>query len=81
VGGDPSENAEILRQVLQGQGSIAQRDAVALKASLALQVAGAIAEPIGSPEACAVGVTRAKEILASGAAWEKLVALREFLQA
>ena len=81
VGGDPSENAEILRQVLQGQGSIAQRDAVALNASLALQVAGAIAEPIGSSEACAVGVARAKEILASGAAWEKLVALREFLKA
>ena len=79
VGGDPAQNAEILQQILQGKGTIAQRDAVALNASLALQVAGTIAQPIGSPAACAAGVALAKEILASGAAWDKLVALRTFL--
>jgi anthranilate phosphoribosyltransferase len=79
VGGTPAENAEILQAVLQGRGTPAQQDAVALNASLALQAAGAIDGAIGSAAACAAGVTRAKEILASGAAWDKLVALREFL--
>lgn len=74
-GGDVQENAEILQAVLQGKGTEAQRDAVALNASLALQVAGAI--PL---LAHAQGVQVAREILDSGAAWAKLEQLVQFLK-
>ncbi len=42
AGGDVSQNAEILKSVLQGKGTQAQRDVVALNAALALQVGGAV---------------------------------------
>ncbi len=74
-GGDVQENAVILKAVLQGKGTQAQQDAVALNASLALQVAGAI--PLLDH---AQGVSVSREILQSGSAWEKLVQLVEFLQ-
>ncbi|MBD2450787.1 anthranilate phosphoribosyltransferase [Nostoc sp. FACHB-152] len=74
-GGDVQENAEILKAVLQGKGTTAQQDAVALNASLALQVAGAI--PLLDH---AQGVSVAKEILKSGSSWEKLEQLVQFLQ-
>ncbi len=74
-GGNVEENAEILRNVLQGKGTPAQMDVVALNASLALQVGGAI--PLGSHEA---GVCLAKEILLSGESWLKLQQLIEFLK-
>ncbi|MBD2360269.1 anthranilate phosphoribosyltransferase [Anabaena minutissima FACHB-250] len=74
-GGDVQENAVILKAVLQGKGTQAQQDAVALNASLALQVAGAI--PLMDH---AQGVTVAKEILQTGTAWAKLAQLVEFLQ-
>ncbi|WP_414577127.1 anthranilate phosphoribosyltransferase [Anabaena sp. CCY 9402-a] len=74
-GGDVQENAVILKAVLQGKGTQAQQDAVALNASLALQVAGAI--PLMDH---AQGVTVAKEILQTGIAWAKLAQLVEFLQ-
>jgi anthranilate phosphoribosyltransferase len=65
-----------LTNVLQGKGTQAQTDAVALNASLALQVAGAIAW-----EDHVAGITKAKEIMASGAAWTKLQELVTFLKA
>ncbi|RCJ24675.1 anthranilate phosphoribosyltransferase [Nostoc minutum NIES-26] len=74
-GGDVQENAEILKAVLQGKGTIAQQDAVALNASLALQVAGAI--PLLDH---AQGVSVAKEILQSGTPWAKLEQLVQFLR-
>jgi anthranilate phosphoribosyltransferase len=74
-GGDVQENAEILKAVLQGKGTTAQQDAVALNASLALQVAGAI--PLLDH---AQGVSVAKEILKGGSSWAKLEALVQFLQ-
>ncbi|AFY48920.1 anthranilate phosphoribosyltransferase [Nostoc sp. PCC 7524] len=74
-GGHVQENAVILKAVLQGKGTQAQQDAVALNASLALQVAGAI--PLLDH---AQGVTVAKEILQTGTAWTKLEQLVEFLQ-
>ncbi len=74
-GGNVEENAEILRNVLQGKGTPAQMDVVALNASLAFQVGGAI--PMGSH---AAGVSMAKEILFSGEAWLKLQQLIEFLK-
>ncbi|MGH1394206.1 MAG: anthranilate phosphoribosyltransferase [Trichormus sp.] len=74
-GGDVQENAVILKAVLQGKGTQAQQDAVALNASLALQVAGAI--PLLDH---AQGVKVAKEILQAGTAWTKLEHLVGFLQ-
>ncbi|MGF2036917.1 MAG: anthranilate phosphoribosyltransferase [Nostoc sp. CmiVER01] len=73
-GGDVQENAEILKAVLQGKGTQAQQDAVALNASLALQVGGTIALLDH-----AQGIKIAKDILQSGAAWTKLEELVEFL--
>lgn len=74
-GGDVAENAVILKAVLQGKGTEAQQDAVALNASLALQVAGVV--PWLDH---AQGVSVSREILQSGAAWDKLAQLVEFLQ-
>jgi anthranilate phosphoribosyltransferase len=67
------ENAAILRSVLQGKGTDAQRDVVALNTALALSVAGKFDD-------LSQGVTLAQEVLASGAAWEKLEALVAFLR-
>ncbi|MBF2007416.1 MAG: anthranilate phosphoribosyltransferase [Chlorogloeopsis fritschii C42_A2020_084] len=74
-GGDVQENAEILKAVLQGKGTVEQQDVVALNAALALQVGGAI--PLLDH---AQGIQVAKDILQSGAAWVKLEQLVRFLQ-
>lgn len=71
-GGDLQENTEILRSLLQGQGTTAQQDVVALNAALALWVGDSV-------ETYQEGITRAKEILQSGTAWEKLEQLIQFL--
>jgi anthranilate phosphoribosyltransferase len=73
-GGEVAENAEILSRVLQGKGTLAQTEVVALNAALALQVGELV--PFGN---FSEGVTQAKEILQSGAAWDKLQALIRFL--
>lgn len=72
-GGEVEENAAILSAVLQGKGTEAQRNAVALNAALALYVAGAVST-------WQDGIARSLEILTSGAAWEKLEALVTFLK-
>jgi anthranilate phosphoribosyltransferase len=74
-GGELLENTEILTAVLQGKGTTAQREAVALNAGLALQVAGVVPS-----DDLRAGVDRAKEVIASGAAWDKLQALVTFLR-
>ncbi|MGK7876505.1 MAG: anthranilate phosphoribosyltransferase [Xenococcaceae cyanobacterium] len=74
-GGELEENAAILRNVLQGKGTQAQQDAVALNASLALQVGDIV--PF---EDHVQGIEKAREILNSGAAWSKLEELIQFLQ-
>jgi anthranilate phosphoribosyltransferase len=71
-GGDLDENTAILKAVLQGKGTQAQTDAVALNAALALQVGNVVAD-------AAAGVKLAREVLKSGAAWDKLAALVKFL--
>lgn len=73
-GGDLPENTEILRSLLQGKGTTAQQDVVALNAALALWVGESI-------ETYQDGVSQAKEILQSGAAWKKLEQLVQFLSA
>ncbi len=74
-GGDVEENATILRNVLQGKGSIPQTDVVVLNASLALQVAEVV--PFGNH---LQGIEKAREILSSGIPWLKLEELVSFLQ-
>ncbi|WP_071516135.1 anthranilate phosphoribosyltransferase [Geitlerinema sp. PCC 9228] len=74
-GGNLQENADILRQVLQGKGTAAQMDVVALNASLALQVGEAV--PMGDH---IQGITVAKDILSAGTAWSKLEELVNYLK-
>lgn len=77
-GGEVEENAAILRDLLQGKGTAAQQAVVALNAALALKVAG-VAQGETFEAAIADGITRANDILQSGAAWAKLEALVAFL--
>lgn len=74
-GGEIEENTTILRNVLQGKGTIAQQEVVALNASFALQV-GAVT-PWGEHRQ---GIEKALDILKSGAAWDKLQHLVTFLK-
>jgi len=78
-GGELEENTTILRNVLQGKGTQAQQDAVALNAALALQVGG-LADGDTFAAACESGVKKAQAILTSGAAWDKLEELVAFLK-
>lgn len=79
-GGELQENVDIMTAVLQGKGTTAQMDVVALNAALALKVGGAIA-PTDSPvETYRQGIAKAKDILSSGAAWDKLQELVAFLK-
>lgn len=78
-GGEIDENISIMREVLQGRGTQAQQDVVALNASLAFNVGGKTRED-SFAAACADGVVQAKEILKSGAAWDRLEALVAFLK-
>ena len=72
AGGELQDNSRILEAVLQGAGSPAQRDVVALNAALVLWAAGRA----GS---VAEAVPVALEAMASGAAWDRLQALRTAL--
>ena len=72
-GGEVEENVSILKDVLQGGGTQAQQDVVALNAALALKVGG-------KAESYKQGITQARDILKSGAAWNKVEALAEFLK-
>jgi anthranilate phosphoribosyltransferase len=73
-GGDVAENAAILTAILQGKGTLAQRDAVALNAGLALQVGNLV--PLGAHHQ---GIELAKTVISSGVAWDKLTELVKFL--
>ncbi len=74
-GGDVAENAAILTAVLQGKGTTAQRDAVTINASLALQIGNLV--PLGAHQQ---GVELARTVISSGVAWDKLTKLVEFLK-
>jgi anthranilate phosphoribosyltransferase len=67
------ENAQIMKIVLQGKGTQAQTDVVALNTSAALLVAG-------KTDSWQAGYLQAKECLLSGAPWEKLEALVKYFQ-
>ncbi len=74
VGGNVDENAAILKAVLQGKGTPAQQDAVALNAALALQVGEKV--PLSDTDQA---VAIATEIIRSGTAWDKFEQLVTFL--
>jgi anthranilate phosphoribosyltransferase len=78
-GGTVQENAAILKAVLLGKGTPAQRDVVVLNAAFALYVGEAVAETGDYYETFAKAVALAKDVLDSGYAWEKLEQLAEFL--
>jgi anthranilate phosphoribosyltransferase len=69
AGGDLSANRSILEAVLQGRGSQAQADVVALNAALVLWAAG-------RADSVAEGLDQARQALASGQAWSALERLR-----
>ncbi|AFY74599.1 anthranilate phosphoribosyltransferase [Synechococcus sp. PCC 7502] len=72
-GGTVGENTEILKKLLQGQGTIAQRDCLALNAGIALHVAGIC-------DRWEDGINIARSIIDSGEAWQKLESLASFLK-
>ena len=74
-GGDVAENAQILKDVLQGKGTEAQQNVVALNTALALCVGKVI-----TSDEYIKGIAIAKDILSSGAAWSKLEQLVKFMQ-
>ncbi len=78
-GGEVKENADILQAVLQGKGTQAQQDVVALNTALALEVGEAV-DGKDILERCSKGVAIAQDVLKSGEAWKKLEQLAEFLK-
>ncbi|MGB3615431.1 MAG: anthranilate phosphoribosyltransferase, partial [Elainellaceae cyanobacterium] len=77
-GGNLQENTAILKAVLQGKGTQAQQDVVALNAALALTMAGESGAP--GLETYRSQAERARTILSSGAAWETVEALIDALK-
>ena len=65
VGGDPSENANITRDILSGKETGPKRDATLLNAGAALYIGG-------KADSMAAGIELAKELIASGKATETL---------
>lgn len=78
-GGDVHENAEILKAVLQGKGTKAQHDVVALNAALALYVGEATTDSGDFVKTFSQAVILAQDIIQSGEAWNKLEQLAQFL--
>ena len=65
-------NQQILQNVLQGQGSLAQTEVVAFNTALLLWVAGLQSD-------LPAAVAQALAVLNEGRAWDKLAALRDAL--
>lgn len=79
-GGDVQENARILKAVLQGKGTQAQQDVVALNTALALFVGEAIPETDDITNTFTNGVALAKDVIKSGIAWTKLEQLAQYIR-
>lgn len=73
IGGDPTANALITRNILQNKGSQAQQEIVLLNTAAALVVAGKV-------EDLPAGIQLGAEVIDSGKALDKLNALVEFSQ-
>jgi anthranilate phosphoribosyltransferase len=78
-GGSVTENAQILAQVLQGKGTQAQQEVVALNTALALFVGEAIPDGVSYFDTFVSALTQAREVLRSGEPWRKLEQLSQFL--
>ena len=72
AGGDLETNRQILETVLRGSGSAAQRDVVALNTALVLWASG-------RAPSLQEGLDQARASLASEAAWQRLLVLRQAL--
>lgn len=72
-GGTVTENAEILKALLQGKGTIAQRNCLALNTGIALRVSGIC-------DRWEEGINIAMSVIDSGAAWQKFESLSQFLK-
>ncbi len=79
-GGEVEENAAILKAVLQGKGTQAQEDVVALNTALALYVSETLDNETEFNKSLLKGIALAKDVLQNGVAWEKLQQLAKFLQ-
>jgi len=79
AGGNVEENAEILKAVLQGKGTVEQQDVVALNAALALYVGEKVADNGNYLETFSDAVILAKDVIQSGEPWVKFQGLAEFL--
>ncbi|MBD2336086.1 anthranilate phosphoribosyltransferase [Calothrix sp. FACHB-156] len=79
AGGDVQENAEILKAVLQGKGTQAQQDVVALNAAFALYVGEVITDSGDYFKTFSQAVVLAQDVIQSGEAWKKLKDLTQFL--
>jgi anthranilate phosphoribosyltransferase len=77
-GGEVAENKAILTAVLQGKGTQAQQDVVALNTALALIVAEKV-QGAALEDAVQQGIDMARDILASGSAWDKVQELVNYL--
>jgi anthranilate phosphoribosyltransferase len=71
AGGSPTENAADMRGILAGEVGGAKREIVLANAGAAIYVAG-------DADSLAAGVDAARESIDSGAAADRLAALREF---
>ncbi|NET10407.1 MAG: anthranilate phosphoribosyltransferase, partial [Symploca sp. SIO2B6] len=80
-GGEVVDNVAILTAVLQGKGTQAQQDVVAVNAALALTVGEVIPQTGDLGQRYTQGMAMARDILNSGAAWNKVEALAAFLKA
>ncbi|MBO3458233.1 anthranilate phosphoribosyltransferase [Aetokthonos hydrillicola] len=78
-GGDVQENAEILKAVLQGKGTLPQQDAVALNTALALYVGEYLTDSGNYTNTFSDAVILARGVLQSGEPWRKLEQLAKFL--
>jgi anthranilate phosphoribosyltransferase len=78
-GGEVRENAEILKAVLQGKGTQAQKNVVALNTALALYVGEAVADTDDYLQTFSQAIALAKDVIDSGEAWYKLEELAKFL--
>lgn len=79
-GGEVKDNAAILSSVLQGRGTQAQQDVVALNAALALDAGNKLTSKSSVVETYQSGIELARDILKSGAAWQKFEMLADFLK-
>ena len=79
-GGEVKDNADILSAVLQGRGTQAQQDIVALNAALALDAGDKLTSKSSLVETYQSGIELARDILKSGAAWQKFETLADFLK-